>query len=103
MTRGDVVIERAVPEHLTVALDKLTDAGASIEVVPGGLRVVMTERPRCVDIVTLSFPGFPTDLPPLAVALAAVSSGTALVTENAFASRFMFVTELVRLGAYEIG
>src|SRR3712207_8526039 len=44
MTRGDVVIERAVPEHLTVALDKLTDAGAAIEVVPGGLRVVMTER-----------------------------------------------------------
>ena len=99
MTRGDVVIERAVPEHLTVALDKLTDAGASVEVVPGGVRVVMAERPRCVDIVTLPFPGFPTDLQPMAVALAAVSTGTALVTENVFEGRFMFVNELVRLGA----
>ncbi|SEO91188.1 UDP-N-acetylglucosamine 1-carboxyvinyltransferase [Trujillonella endophytica] len=100
MTRGDVVIERAVPAHLSVALDKLTDAGASVEVVPDGLRVVMTERPRCVDIVTLPFPGFPTDLQPMAVALAAVSSGTALITENVFEGRFMFVNELVRLGAH---
>ena len=99
MTRGDVVIERAVAEHLTVALDKLTDAGATVEVVPDGVRVVMTERPRCVDIVTLPFPGFPTDLQPMAVALAAVSTGTALVTENIFDGRFMFIQELVRLGA----
>jgi UDP-N-acetylglucosamine 1-carboxyvinyltransferase len=59
----------------------------------------MTERPRCVDIVTLPFPGFPTDLQPMAVALAAVSTGTALITENVFEGRFMFVNELVRLGA----
>ncbi len=99
MTRGDVVIERAVAEHLTVALDKLTDAGARIETVPEGLRVAMDDRPRCVDIVTLPFPGFPTDLQPMAVALAAVSTGTALITENVFEGRFMFVNELVRLGA----
>jgi UDP-N-acetylglucosamine 1-carboxyvinyltransferase len=99
MTRGDVLIERAVPEHLTVPLDKLTMAGAHVEVVPDGVRVVMEERPRCVDIVTLPFPGFPTDLQPMAVALAAVSTGTALITENVFEGRFMFVKELVRLGA----
>jgi len=52
MTRGDVVIERAIPEHLTVALDKLTTAGATVEAVPGGLRVAMADRPRCVDVVT---------------------------------------------------
>jgi UDP-N-acetylglucosamine 1-carboxyvinyltransferase len=99
MTRGDVVIERAVPAHLTVALDKLVDAGATVEAVPEGLRVAMADRPRCVDIVTLPFPGFPTDLQPMAVALAAVSTGTALITENVFEGRFMFVNELVRLGA----
>jgi UDP-N-acetylglucosamine 1-carboxyvinyltransferase len=99
MTRGDVVIERAVPEHLTVALDKLTDAGATVEVVHDGLRVAMDDRPRGVDVVTLPFPGFPTDLQPMAVALAAVSTGTALITENVFEGRFMFVNELVRLGA----
>ena len=99
MTRGDVVIERAVADHLTVALDKLTDAGAVVEVLPDGLRVAMDDRPRCVDVVTLPFPGFPTDLQPMAVALAAVSTGTALITENVFDGRFMFVNELVRLGA----
>jgi UDP-N-acetylglucosamine 1-carboxyvinyltransferase len=99
MTRGDVVIEGAVPGHLAVALDKLTDAGAVVETLPEGIRVAMDDRPRCVDVVTLPFPGFPTDLQPLAVALAAVSTGTALITENVFEGRFMFVNELVRLGA----
>jgi UDP-N-acetylglucosamine 1-carboxyvinyltransferase len=99
MTRGDVVVERAVAEHLAVPLDKLVRAGATVEVVPEGVRVAMDERPRGVDVVTLPFPGFPTDLQPMAVALAAVSTGTALITENVFEGRFMFVNELVRLGA----
>src|SRR3954451_4634062 len=99
MTRGAVVIERAVAEHMTVALDKLHTAGARIEALPDGVRVAMDERPRCVDIVTLPYPGFPTDLQPMAVALASVSTGTALITENVFEGRFMFVNELVRLGA----
>jgi UDP-N-acetylglucosamine 1-carboxyvinyltransferase len=99
MTRGDVVIERAVAAHLTVALDKLTTAGANVEALPDGIRVSMDDRPRCVDVVTLPFPGFPTDLQPMAVALAAVSTGTALITENVYDGRFMFVNELVRLGA----
>jgi UDP-N-acetylglucosamine 1-carboxyvinyltransferase len=99
MTQGDVFIERGVAEHLTVALDKLTDAGATVEGRPDGIRVAMAGRPRCVDVVTLPYPGFPTDLQPMAVALASVSSGTALITENVFEGRFMFVNELVRLGA----
>jgi len=99
MTQGDVFIERAVGDHLRVALDKLTDAGATVESKPDGIRVAMDGRPRCVDVVTLPYPGFPTDLQPMAVALAAVSTGTALVTENVYDGRFMFVNELVRLGA----
>jgi UDP-N-acetylglucosamine 1-carboxyvinyltransferase len=99
MTRGNVVIERGVAAHLSVALDKLIDAGATVEALPDGIRVAMDGRPRCVDVVTLPYPGFPTDLQPMAVALAAVSTGTALITENVFEGRFMFVNELVRLGA----
>jgi UDP-N-acetylglucosamine 1-carboxyvinyltransferase len=99
MTQGDVVVERGVAEHLTVALDKLTDAGAEVSVLDGGFRVRMDGRPRCVDVVTLPYPGFPTDLQPMAVALAAVSTGTALITENVFEARFVFANELVRLGA----
>jgi UDP-N-acetylglucosamine 1-carboxyvinyltransferase len=99
MTQGDVVVERGVADHLTVALNKLSDAGADISVVDDGFRVRMEGRPRCVDIVTLPYPGFPTDLQPMAVALAAVSTGTALITENVFEARFVFANELVRLGA----
>ena len=99
MTRGDLVIERAVAEHLSVPLEKLVNAGATVESLDDGIRVAMADRPRGMDIVTLPFPGFPTDLQPMAVALAAVSSGTALITENVFEGRFMFVNELVRLGA----
>src|SRR4051812_3341264 len=99
MTRGDLVIERAVAEHLSVPLEKLASAGATVEPRDDGVRVAMAERPRGVDVVTLPFPGFPTDLQPMAVALAAVSTGTALITENVFEGRFMFVNELVRLGA----
>ena len=99
MTQGDVVVERGVAAHLTVALDKLTDAGAQVSLEDDGFRVQMDGRPRCVDIVTLPFPGFPTDLQPMAVALAAVSTGTALITENVFEARFVFANELVRLGA----
>jgi UDP-N-acetylglucosamine 1-carboxyvinyltransferase len=99
MTQGDVVVDRGVAAHLTVALDKLTDAGARVSLEDDGFRVQMDGRPRCVDIVTLPFPGFPTDLQPMAVALAAVSTGTALITENVFEARFVFANELVRLGA----
>jgi UDP-N-acetylglucosamine 1-carboxyvinyltransferase len=59
----------------------------------------MKERPRAVDIVTLPYPGFPTDLQPQFIALNAISEGAALVTENLFEARFRFVHELARLGA----
>jgi UDP-N-acetylglucosamine 1-carboxyvinyltransferase len=59
----------------------------------------MDRRPRAVDIVTLPYPGFPTDLQPQFIALNSISEGAALVTENLFEARFRFVQELARLGA----
>ena len=99
MTRGDVVIRGGRPEHLEVPLDKLTQAGAAITADPDGFRVVMDDRPRAVDLVTLPYPGLPTDLQPTLLALNAVAEGTAMVTENVFESRWMYVDELRRLGA----
>lgn len=99
MTRGDVSVRQARPEHLELALDKLTRAGADVEAGLNGFRVRMDSRPRAVDVVTLPHPGFPSDLQPMAIAMAAVSEGVAFVTENVFESRFMFVDELIRLGA----
>ncbi len=99
MTKGDVTVVGGRAEHLDIPLSKLTDAGAQIDVSPDGFRVRMTRRPRAVDFSTLPYPGFPTDLQPLFVALLSISEGTAFVTENMFDARFGFVDELARLGA----
>jgi UDP-N-acetylglucosamine 1-carboxyvinyltransferase len=99
MTRGDITVRRARPEHLEIALDKLVTSGADVTALDDGFRVTMQERPRAVDIVTLPYPGFPTDLQPQFIALNAIAEGAALVTENLFEARFRFVHELVRLGA----
>ena len=99
ITQGDIIVRRANAEHLTIALDKLQTAGAVVTVLDDGFRVEMDRRPRAVDIVTLPYPGFPTDLQPQFIALNAISEGAALVTENLFEARFRFVQELARLGA----
>ena len=59
----------------------------------------MDGRPRAIDFVTLPYPGFATDLQPMAIALSAVADGTSMITENVFEARFRFVDEMVRLGA----
>jgi len=96
---GDVTVEGMAIEHLGVAADKLADLGARVESVPDGVRVVMDDRPRAIDVQTLPFPGFATDFMPLAVAALAVSDGTGIVTENVFDNRLVFAAELNRLGA----
>jgi len=99
MTRGDVTVRNAEAEHLEIALDKLTHAGAQVTRLADGFRVVCDQRPLAVDVVTLPYPGFATDLQPMVLALNAVADGAAMVTENLFEARFMFVDELARLGA----
>ncbi|MEV8505626.1 UDP-N-acetylglucosamine 1-carboxyvinyltransferase [Actinoplanes sp. NPDC051475] len=99
MTRGDVTVHGVRPEYLEIALDKLVSAGGVVEPGDNRFRVRMDDRPKAVDIVTLPYPGFATDLLPMALGLAAVSSGSSLITENIFDGRFMFVNEMVRLGA----
>jgi UDP-N-acetylglucosamine 1-carboxyvinyltransferase len=99
MTQGDITIVGGRADHLEIVLDKLSSAGATIDIADEGLRVAMSGRPRAFDVVTLPYPGFPTDLQPMVVALNAVAEGTAMVTENVYEARFMFVNELARLGA----
>lgn len=99
MTRGDITVHNARPEHLEIALDKLASAGAQVQGVDDGFRVVMDRRPHAVDAVTLPYPGLATDLQPLVMALDAVADGAAMITENIFEGRFVFASELMRLGA----
>ena len=99
MTQGDITIVGGREDHLEIPLDKLVQAGAVITTTPNGFRVKMDRRPTAVDIVTLPYPGFPTDLQPMAICMNAIAEGHAIVTENVFEGRFMFVNELKRLGA----
>ncbi|MGH4021890.1 MAG: UDP-N-acetylglucosamine 1-carboxyvinyltransferase [Pseudonocardiaceae bacterium] len=99
ITRGDVTVRGVDPHNLDLVLEKLRLCGALVEQVDGGFRVAMPGRPTAVDFVTLPYPGFATDLQPMAIALSAVSDGTSMITENVFEARFRFIEEMMRLGA----
>ena len=99
ITQGDITVHNVNPNHLSIVLEKLTAAGASVEIHENSFRVQMDRRPTAVDVVTLPYPGFPTDLQPQFIALNSIAEGSAMVTENLFEARFRFVQELTRLGA----
>jgi UDP-N-acetylglucosamine 1-carboxyvinyltransferase len=99
MTQGDITIVGGREDHLEIPLEKLVQAGAVITTTSDGFRVKMDRRPSAIDIATLPYPGFPTDLQPMAICLNAIAEGQSMVTENVFEGRFMFVNELKRLGA----
>ncbi|GGG01171.1 UDP-N-acetylglucosamine 1-carboxyvinyltransferase [Rhodococcoides trifolii] len=99
MTSGDVTVRGVNPKHLALVLDKLKAAGSEVTIRPDGFRVVQEGRPTAVNYATLPFPGFPTDLQPMAIGLAAIANGTSMITENVFEARFRFVEEMIRLGA----
>ena len=80
-------------------LKKLEEAGSTVERGDGWLRVSGPERPDPVDFATLPFPGFHTDMHPQMVALLSIASGTSVITENLYDSRFRYVGELARMGA----
>jgi len=100
MTRGDITIHGGRANDLEIPLEKLASAGAIITSTDDGIRVRMETRPRSIDVSTLPYPGFPTDLQPMVISLNAIADGNAIVTENVFEGRFMFVNELIRLGAH---
>lgn len=99
VTCGDIDVRGVDPDHLTLVLDKLRAAGAEIEQDSDGFRVRQHARPTAVNFSTLPYPGFPTDLQPMAIVLAAIADGSSMITENIFEARFRFVEEMMRLGA----
>ncbi|ROR20493.1 UDP-N-acetylglucosamine 1-carboxyvinyltransferase [Comamonas sp. BIGb0124] len=102
-TGGDVLLRDARADHLEAVIEKLREAGASVDEQPGGLRV-KAAAPAFVNLSaqtlrTSEYPGFPTDMQAQFMVLNAVSNGASVITENIFENRFMHVNELVRLGA----
>jgi UDP-N-acetylglucosamine 1-carboxyvinyltransferase len=103
-TGGDVLLRHARGDHLEAVIDKLRDAGVSIEAVPEGLRVRSVgpafAHLKAQSFRTTEYPGFPTDMQAQFMVLNAVSQGSTKVTETIFENRFMHVNELLRLGAH---
>ena len=99
MTGGGIYIENAISEHLKPVIAKLNEAGVKIEEDIDGIRVSCNKRPKAIDIKTLPYPGFPTDMQAQFMAMLTIADGTGLVTETVFENRFMHVDELKRMGA----
>lgn len=98
-TLGDVVLRGVQPGILDTVLDKLREAGASIETGDDWIRLQMARRPQAVSFRTSEYPAFPTDMQAQFMALNSVANGVARITETIFENRFMHVQELNRLGA----
>ena len=96
---GEIVIHEAKAAHMENLVRKLTEMGVSVTDTGSGLWVRATERLRSIDVATLPYPGVATDAKPILTAMLCVGDGVGIVTENLFAGRFRYVTELVRLGA----
>jgi len=99
ITGGDVRILECNPLHLDALILKLRDTGMEITTVDGGVRAVGKKKIKSVDIKTLPYPGFATDLQAQVMTLMAVASGLSVITETVFENRFMHVSELMRMGA----
>jgi UDP-N-acetylglucosamine 1-carboxyvinyltransferase len=99
ITGGDVLVKRAVPEHLEPVIQKLRETGCRVTVEAEGIRLTAPSRVKAVDLRTKEHPGFPTDMQAQLMALLTTASGASVITESIFENRFMHVAELVRLGA----
>ena len=98
-TRGDVLLRDARSDHLEAVIDKLREAGATIDAGDGWVRVRAEGRLKAVGFRTSEYPAFPTDMQAQLMALDCIAEGSATITETIFENRFMHVDELVRLGA----
>ncbi|MDP3042552.1 MAG: UDP-N-acetylglucosamine 1-carboxyvinyltransferase [Candidatus Omnitrophota bacterium] len=100
ITGGDVLIKNVQYQHLGALIDKLDEAGAHFERVDGALRVKGNKKLKSVNITTLPYPGFPTDMQAQMMSLMSVTGGISVITEKIYPDRFMHVAELNRMGAH---
>ncbi len=99
ITGGDVTVRNIIPKHMESISAKLEEVGCTIIEYDDAIRVIGTDNIKPANIMTLPYPGFPTDMQPQITTLLALSGGTSMVIESIFDSRFKYVDELVRMGA----
>lgn len=99
MTHGELNIIGCKPQHLEALINKLRDTGMKISPIKGGLKAIGPKKINSVDVKTLPYPGFATDLQAQMMAYMSIGSGLSVITETVFENRFMHVSELARMGA----
>lgn len=99
ITGGNVLVDNVVPDHLKPVIAKLKECDIEVIEEGNGIRVIGKNRPKAVDIKTMPYPGFPTDMQSQFMALMSIAEGTSIVIETVFENRFMHVSELKRMGA----
>ena len=98
-TCGDVLIKNCIPKHMEPISAKLSESGAEVTEFEDSIHVVMNKRPKAINIKTMPYPGFPTDMQPQFVTYLTLSTGSSLVIESIWESRFQYTAELVKMGA----
>ncbi|MDD2703444.1 MAG: UDP-N-acetylglucosamine 1-carboxyvinyltransferase [Candidatus Omnitrophica bacterium] len=99
VTRGDITIKNMVPRHMGALVDKLEEAGASLVKSADSMRVCYKKQLKPVNVSTLPYPGFPTDMQAQLMSLMSITPGISIITEKIYPDRFMHVAELNRMGA----
>ena len=99
MTGGDVTVKNVIPEHQNALMDKLRQSGVRVERKKDSIRVRRNGSLKAVDLATLPYPGFPTDLQAQMMALMSVTPGISIITEKIYPDRFIHVAELNRMGS----
>ena len=99
ITKGNITIDNLRPDHIQSLWDKLVDMGANLTIKDKGVNIKVTKTLKAVDIETLPYPGFPTDMQAPIMSLLALAEGTSVITESVFENRFTHAQELQRMGA----
>ena len=98
-TKGDVLVKNCIPKHMEPITAKLIESGAEVTEYEDSIRVRMTKTPKPINIKTLPYPGFPTDMQPQFGTYLTLSTGSSLIVESIWESRYQYTAELVKMGA----
>ena len=98
-TQGDITINNCIPEHLDCLTAKLVEMGINVETNGDSIRIACNKRPNKTNIITMPYPGFPTDLQPQIGVCLALANGTSIINEGIWESRFQYTSELNKMGA----
>ena len=98
-TGGNVILDNVIPEHLTAVINKLEETGCKIEINNKKITLNAQKKLKPIDIKTMTYPGFPTDLQQIFATMLVKASGTSIIVENIFESRYKYISELRKMGA----